>query len=56
MLTVQVLAEERCLAVPAVTDPWDEHFAAADLVVAGGMDAADPQALVRWLLDGHARP
>ncbi|WP_062205169.1 HAD family hydrolase [Demequina salsinemoris] len=43
-------AGARVLAIPYVTDPWDERFEAADLVVRGGMDHADPDALLAWIL------
>ncbi|HYQ74262.1 HAD family phosphatase [Cellulomonas sp.] len=49
----------RCVAIPSVVDPLDPRFAAADVVVAGGMAAVDPEALVGWALGddrGAARP
>ncbi|GAA1467163.1 HAD family hydrolase [Microbacterium thalassium] len=39
----------RCIAIPYVTDPWDDRFDVADLVVRGGMAAADPNALLDWI-------
>ncbi|RMI09586.1 HAD family hydrolase [Cellulomonas triticagri] len=40
----------RCLAIPSVVDPLDERFERADLVVRGGMAAADPEVLLAWAL------
>jgi hypothetical protein len=45
----------RCLAIPTVTDPLDERFAQADLLVRGGMAAADGEALLAWALGGGER-
>lgn len=45
----------RCIAIPTVTDPLDERFAGADLLVRGGMAEADAAALLAWLV-GAPRP
>lgn len=39
----------RCIAIPYLTDPLDGRFREADLLVADGMAAADPQHLIDWL-------
>lgn len=40
----------RCLAIPSIVDPLDPRFERADLLVAGGMPAADPDELIAWIL------
>lgn len=40
----------RCVAIPSITDPLDPRFEDADVLVRGGMPAADPDTLVRWIL------
>lgn len=39
----------RFIAIPSVTDPLDPRFEDADLLIRGGMSAADPTALLDWL-------
>lgn len=41
----------RCIAIPTVTDPLDERFADADLLIRQGMAGADADALLTWLLE-----
>lgn len=42
----------RSIGIPYVTDPWDERFEQADLVIRGGMGAVDADAVLRWVLSG----
>lgn len=38
-----------CIAIPYVTDPWDDRFDVADLVIRGGMPTAEPDILLDWI-------
>ena len=40
----------RCVAIPSLTGPPDPRFEEADLLVRGGMAAADPEELKAWIL------
>jgi HAD superfamily hydrolase (TIGR01509 family) len=40
----------RCLAIPSVTDPLDQRFEQADLLVRAGVAAAVPDDLLAWIL------
>jgi len=40
----------RCVAIPSVTDPLDDRFEQADLLVRAGMPAADTDELLAWIL------
>lgn len=39
----------RCIAIPSVTDPLDDAFTAADLLVPGGMADATTDELIAWV-------
>lgn len=41
----------RVIAIPSVTDPLDPGFRRADLLVEGGMAAADSAQLIAWVRD-----
>ncbi|HEY5882208.1 MAG TPA: beta-glucosidase BglX, partial [Nakamurella sp.] len=42
----------RCVAIPSVTDPLDDRFEQADLLIRAGMTAAGPDELLAWILGG----
>lgn len=39
----------RCIAIPSIVEPLDPRFERADLLVRGGMPAADATTLLTWL-------
>lgn len=41
----------RCVAIPYVTDPLDDQFHLADLLIGEGMAAADPEQIMNWLAE-----
>ena len=43
----------RVIAIPTLTDPLDPGFHRADLLVAGGMTAADSAQLIAWVRDRY---
>lgn len=43
----------RVIAIPSVTDPLDPGFRRADLLIDGGMKAADSGALITWVRDRY---
>ncbi len=48
-----IAAGMRVIAIPSVTDPLDPGFRRADLLIDGGMKAADSGALITWVRDRY---
>lgn len=46
----------RCVAIPSIPEPLDDHFHQADLVIPAGMAAADPTEVLTWMHQAPGAP